>query len=89
MERVYVAATILRLCNVYDLPAGTVDRREPMKTRADPILEEMWRIKDAAGARFGTDVHAAAEELRRQQSASGRKILTLPARPARRAETKR
>ena len=47
----------------------------------DPILEEVWRIKDAYAARFNYDLKAMAEDLRRSQEESrraGRKIVSLP-----------
>ncbi len=42
----------------------------------DDILE----IKRRLSAQFGNDVHRIAEETRRRQRLSGRKVVTLPPR---------
>lgn len=46
-----------------------------MKT--DPIVEEMRRIKEARAARFGCDVRAMGEDLRRREKAGGHKVVSL------------
>ena len=51
-----------------------------MNTKPDPILQEVWHIKDAAAARHAGDVRATAAELRQQQQTSGRKVVSLPPR---------
>lgn len=60
-----------------------------MKTNSDPILQEVWRIKDASAARHQGDVHALAAELRQEQCAGGRRVLSLPAKRPKPATTKR
>ena len=45
----------------------------------DEVLAEVWRIKEELAAKFDFDVHRMAEDARRQQAASGRRIL--PPRP--------
>jgi hypothetical protein len=44
---------------------------------ADPIVEEVRRIKEEHAAQYGYDVRKMAEALRRQQSESGRKIVSF------------
>ena len=43
----------------------------------DDVIEELWRAKDAHGAKYGWDIHAMAEALRRQQREEGRKVVSL------------
>ena len=43
----------------------------------DPT-EEMREIKRRLSAQFDNDVHRIAEETRRRQRLSGRKVVTLP-----------
>jgi len=51
-----------------------------MKMKPDPILEEIWRIKDELSARYGGDLKAMVADLRREQEASGRKVVRFPPR---------
>ena len=45
----------------------------------DPT-EEIRQIKRQLAAEFDNDLHRIAEETRRRQHASGRKVVTLPPR---------
>ena len=45
----------------------------------DPA-EEIREIKRKLSAQFDNDLHRIAEETRRRQRASGRKVVTLPPR---------
>jgi len=45
----------------------------------DPT-EEIREIKRRLSAQFDNDLHRIAEETRRRQRASGRKVVTLPPR---------
>lgn len=45
---------------------------------SDEIMEEVWRIKDKIAARYNYDVRALAQDLRKKQKQSGRKVVTLP-----------
>ena len=48
----------------------------------DPIVEEIHRIRDEHAKKFGYDLHAICEDLRKKQAASGRKVVSLqPRRP--------
>jgi len=60
-----------------------------MKSKVDPILKEVWQIKDAMAARHGGDPHAMATELRRQQAVSGRNVVSLPPRRVQHVAAKR
>ena len=46
----------------------------------DPILEEMWRIKDKLSAARGHDVHRLFDDARKKQGQSGHRIVNLQAR---------
>lgn len=49
---------------------------------ADPILEEIHAIREALARQAGYDVERIAEAARKRQAESGRKVVTLPPRPA-------
>ena len=54
-----------------------------MQTRqTDPIIAEVWAIRQAYAARFDYDVEAIFRDIRARQEASGRDYVQLPARPA-------
>lgn len=36
--------------------------------KSDPILEEVWRAKDALAKRFNYDIHRLAEYLRNKET---------------------
>jgi hypothetical protein len=46
----------------------------------NPITEEIREIRHRLAARFGNDVYWIGAEIRRGQSASGRRIVRLPGR---------
>jgi len=46
-----------------------------MKT--DPIVEEIRNIKEARAAKFGYDVRAMAEDLKKREKKGGRKVVSL------------
>ncbi len=46
----------------------------------DPILEEIWRIKDEQAALYDYDVRKLAEALKEEEKRSGRKVVTLEPR---------
>ena len=48
--------------------------------KPDPILEEIWRIKDALAAQHNYDVRALAAALRKEQAAGDRKVVSPPDR---------
>ena len=49
----------------------------------DPIVEEIHRIRDEHAKKFNYDLHAMLEDLRKQQEASGRKVVSrAPRKPA-------
>lgn len=47
----------------------------------DPIVEQTRKAGDKLFARHGNDIHAVAEYLRRRERESGRRVVTLPAKP--------
>ena len=48
----------------------------------DDVLKEVWRAKEAIAARYGYDVGAIAQALRKRQNRDGRKVVSLePKRP--------
>ena len=46
----------------------------------DEIIQEVWKAKDAIGARFNHDVRALAEHLRRQDKAAPDRVVDLRAK---------
>jgi len=46
----------------------------------DPVLEEIWRIKDELSASYGHDVHRLFDEARKREKLSGRCVVNLQAR---------
>ena len=51
----------------------------------DPIVEEVRAIREAYASRFNHDLKAMCDDLRRKQEASGRKVVSYPAKRASRA----
>ncbi len=52
-----------------------------MKTaQHDPIIAEVWAVRDAHAARFDYDVAAIFRDIRAMQEASGRECVRYPAR---------
>lgn len=47
----------------------------------DPLIEEIHRYREEWAAQFNYDVHAMAADLRRQQQAENRVVVTLPPKP--------
>ncbi len=46
----------------------------------DPIVEEIHRVRDEHAKRFGYDMHAICEDIRKKQATSGRTVVTRPPR---------
>jgi hypothetical protein len=46
----------------------------------DPIVEEIHRIRDEQARKFGYDLHAICEDIRKKQPTSGRPLVTRPPR---------
>jgi hypothetical protein len=46
----------------------------------DPIVEEIHRVRDEQAEKFGYDLHAICEDVRKKQATSGRKLVTRRAR---------
>ena len=52
-----------------------------MKTpQPDPIIAEVWAVRDHHAALFGYDVKAIFRDIQARQKASGRKYVRFPAR---------
>ena len=52
--------------------------------REDSIVEEVRKYRDEHAAKFGYDIRAIAEDARKRQQESGRKVVSF-ARPERHA----
>jgi len=48
----------------------------------DPIVEEVREARQKHAARFNFDLRRIAEDLRAKEQQSGRKIVSFPAKPA-------
>lgn len=48
----------------------------------DPIIAEIWKFREDFSKRFNGDIHAMAEEMRRQSAASGIPSITRPPKPS-------
>jgi hypothetical protein len=46
----------------------------------DPILEEVWRIKDEHAARYGCDIQKMARELKAEEAKGHRKVVSFEPR---------
>ena len=46
----------------------------------DPIVEEIHRVRDEQATKFGDDLHAICEDIRKRQATSQRKLVTRPPR---------
>ena len=51
----------------------------------DPVIEEIHAIREALSKASGDDIRKIAEAAIARQASSGRKAVTLPARPAKTA----
>ena len=51
----------------------------------DCIIAEVRQARDELAKRFNYDLHAMIQDARERQAASGRRVVTLPPRPVRRA----
>ena len=49
-------------------------------TQPDPIITEVWAIRDEYAARFNYDVGEMFRDIRARQEASDRKYVCCPAR---------
>ena len=46
----------------------------------DPLIQEIRRIKEANAAKYGFNIRAMVEDMRRREKLSGRKVVTSPPR---------
>jgi hypothetical protein len=46
----------------------------------DPLIQEIRRIKEANAAKYGFNIRAMVEDMRRREKLSGRKVVTIPPR---------
>jgi hypothetical protein len=51
----------------------------------DSIVREVREIREAYGKQFGYDLEAIHRDLKKQEQASGRRIVSLPPRRPKRA----
>lgn len=52
----------------------------------DPIVEEVRRVRDKLAERFNYDIKAIVENARKEQKASGRKVVSIPTRRTKKSE---
>ena len=50
--------------------------------KADPIIEEVRRIRQEYGARFGYDLRAIAADLRTREQRHPERLVSFPPKPA-------
>jgi hypothetical protein len=55
--------------------------------KADPIIEEVRRIRQEYGERFGYDLHAIAADLREREQRHPERLVSFPPKPARKKKT--
>ena len=48
--------------------------------KSDPIVDEIRRARDAHAARFGYDLKAICDDLRKRQKECGHRVVSLPPR---------
>lgn len=48
--------------------------------RADPILAELWAVRDGLAARFGYDVDAIFRHIKAEEAKSGLRYVECPPR---------
>ena len=48
----------------------------------DEIVEEVRRVRKRHAERFGYDLDAIADDVRERERRSGRKVVSLPPKPA-------
>ncbi|MEX0725100.1 MAG: hypothetical protein WEB58_19075 [Planctomycetaceae bacterium] len=53
----------------------------------DPIVDEIRQLRQEYAAQFNHDLKAICRDLRERQAKGGRKVVTLPPRPARQFKT--
>jgi hypothetical protein len=56
---------------------------------SDLIVEEIRRLRDEYAKRFNYDIKAMFEDLKKEQRASGRKVVSLSTRPTPSPATRR
>jgi len=49
---------------------------------SDPIIDEIHRIREQNAARFNYDIERMADDIKRREKKSGRKIIPAPPPPA-------
>jgi len=55
--------------------------------RNDPIVEEVRRVREEYAKQFDYDVRAMAEDLRKREQQHRERLVSFPAKPARRLDT--
>jgi hypothetical protein len=48
--------------------------------RGDPVIEELWRIKDEIAAEYNYDIRAMGKALQEAERRSGRQVVSPPPR---------
>ncbi|MBM3334123.1 hypothetical protein FJY63_05630 [Candidatus Sumerlaeota bacterium] len=54
---------------------------------ADPIVEEVRRVRREYAKRFNYDLRAIAADLRKQEQQHRERLISFPAKPVRRRKT--
>ena len=55
--------------------------------KADPIIEEVRRIRQEYAQRFGYDLRAVAADLREREQRHPERLVSFPPKPARKKKT--
>jgi len=55
--------------------------------KADPIIEEVRRIRQEYAQRFGYDLRAIAADLREREQRHPERLVSFPPKPARKEKT--
>jgi hypothetical protein len=58
----------------------TVANEDSEMKRTDPIIEELHKVRENLGKRFGYDVRRIGKALQANQGQQGHRVVTRPAR---------
>jgi len=55
--------------------------------KADPVVEEVRRVRREYAEQFGFDLRAIAADLRKREQGHAERLVSFPPKPARRQKT--
>ncbi len=78
----------MRVCVCYSLSISMPDLpflqlSDMLSSMQDPILEELWRVRQEYAQRFRYEAKAIADDLRKQEQQHPERLISFSARPAR------